>query len=138
MRKPWTLIDVILRDGYPILQRPDEKKQARRDAFVANLRSFLQSHGMQDMLDDRAGQLAGQAHTETAYHEILRTLSEKLLTHLSAAELVWAVLWVPEKSFRRFWDRMFKMPTDPEHMFDPVTVKLPVDQDGGLRIRTTS
>jgi hypothetical protein len=126
------LIDVILRDGYLILRRPDTKKQAQRDAFLERLRTFLQNHGMQDLLEDRDGVVTGQFHTETAYHEVLRTLNDKLMTRLSAAELAWSALRVPERTFRDMQSRMFATPLDPDVIFDPVTVKVPVDKDGVL------
>ena len=125
-------IDVILRDGYLILQRPDAKKQKRRDAFVASLRSFLDGRGLRDLLDDRADQIAGQALTETAYFALLSTVNEKLLARLSPAELIWAALRLPEKSFKKLWARMLEAPRDPDVLFDPVSAKLPVDQGGSL------
>ena len=125
-------LNVILRDGYLILRRPDVKKRARRDSFVNELRSFLTAHGLKELIDERDDEFSGQSHIEIAYHEILNTFDEKVLINLSPTEMVWAALRFADKYFRDARTRMFASPPDPNQIFDPVTAKLPVDQDGTL------
>ena len=59
--KEWAknLLDVILRDGYLIVRRPDAGQKAIRDTFLEQLRSFLTAQGMAELLDDRADEFAG-------------------------------------------------------------------------------
>lgn len=124
------LIDVILRDGYLILRRPNDQKKSSRDQFLNELKAAFREQGFQGLLDEREERFESLAHVETAYHEILATVAEKLLTLTTPAEFAWAAIKLPERAFRHMKATVLAALPTLEHMIDPVTMKLPVDQEG--------
>ena len=124
------LLDVILRDGYLIVRRPDTGQKAQRDAFLERLRSFLHDRGMADLLDERANEFSSLAHTEEAYQEVLASSRTDLLAHLSPEELAWAAIRAVDTGTREMEALIKSSFVDIKHMVDPVTAKLPVDADG--------
>lgn len=130
--KEWAknLLDVILRDGYLIVRRPDAGQKAIRDTFLEQLRSFLTAQGMAELLDDRADEFASLMHTEAAYQEVLASVRNDLLARLSPEEMIWAAIRAVETSIREMVERIKSSLPGIKHLLDPVTVKLSVDTDG--------
>jgi len=124
------LLDVILRDGYMIVRRPDADVKAERDAFLERLRSFLTARGLAGLLDDRADKFESLTHTETAYRAVLASFRDDLLAKLSPEEMVWATIRAVETASREMMERIKRYLSDIKHLRDPVTAKLPVDADG--------
>lgn len=123
-------LDVILRDGYLIVRRPDAGSKAQRDAFLERLRSFFRDRGMEDLFDERAEAFSSLAHTEAAYQEVLASLRTDLQARLSPEEFSWAAIRAVESGSRDMEARINKSLPDIEHLLDPITAKLPVDADG--------
>lgn len=123
-------LDVILRDGYLILRRPDEKAMKKRDSFLAELRRFLHDRQIADLLDERSDQFTSSANSEMAFQEILASFRKDLLAHISPEELAWASIRSVEAAEQEMVTRIKAGLSNIKHMVDPMTVRLPVDSDG--------
>jgi hypothetical protein len=121
-------LNVILRDGYLILRRPNAGHKEHRDTFIARLRSFLQDGGMQDLINDRADAFSSLTHTETAYQEVLASLQNGLRPRLTLEQFVWASIRAAETGSREM-EAQIKSNL-PQHLDDPVVAKFRVDSDG--------
>lgn len=86
------LLDIVFRDGYLILRRPDETKEVLRDRFITDFICFAASH-LPDSLVMFYKSRADQARlTETAYREILASLRSGVLSQVSSEDFLWIVI----------------------------------------------
>ena len=123
-------LNVILRDGYLIVRRPETATKAQRDTFLEQLRSFLTDRGLAELLNDRADEFDSLTHTEAAYQAVLASVRNDLLARLSSEEMIWAAIRAVETASREMEEKIKSSLRGIKHLLDPVTAKLPVDADG--------
>ncbi len=125
-----TILNVILRDGYLILRRPEPEKAARRDSFLAAFRKCAADHGAEALFAARASQLDGARLTEMAYQELISSVRADVLSRLPPDVFLWAVLRECELQTRDIIAAMQSLPPDTAFL-DPVAGRIPVESAGG-------
>ncbi|QDU86789.1 hypothetical protein Pla175_01410 [Pirellulimonas nuda] len=125
-------LDVILRDGYLIIRRPNDGQKAARDHFLESMGIFFSQETLIDLLHDRADKVSSMQHTEEAYQEVLQTLSNDVLSYLSPEQLAWAAIRHMDSEIRSMESQCKASLSTMTEMVDPVSIKLPIEADGPI------
>jgi hypothetical protein len=124
------VLDVILRDGYLILRRPDPAKATGRSSFMAAFRNFAAVHGADGLFGERASRIEGASLTELVYQELLSSVRTHVLSRLAPDVFIWAVLRKCELLARDL-NAAIQSHLSAASIVDPVAMRVLVASAGG-------
>ena len=124
-------LEVILRDGYLIVQQNDSTRRQKRDVFSTRLAKYFDSVGLDHSWRQSVRIREGQALTENLYREILNSLSTHIKGRLSPDEFIWAVIRNSESGLQEMMIDVQSQVKERREMVDPVTALFRIGESVG-------